>query len=155
MAQRSSSRTYRRWAALVVKEEIVEAEAVAVLAILLVEMSARTASMRAIEWIAAAVLRAGLLGRWGKERAARMTLGPLQMRAAPFMMDAALREAQRRVSRVEPLDAPSLAAAWNGPRADSANRPVPYTEALETALPIARATRASAQLPRSRSTVPT
>lgn len=105
------------------------------LIILLVEGSARPRVARIVEWTTF-VMRQGLPGRWGREGALRMTLGPFQVRGSPFRQKNALPAALAllRACPADYNDFGALARFWNGEMADLAGA-VPYKTALELAAP--------------------
>lgn len=112
-------------------------------AISLVERSARPIDARALEWLVAIPLRAGLLGARLRRRAERISVGPFQIRGAPFRLRDCVYQALClvRENNLTSISLDEVAAIWNGPFADHSG-PIPYTVALELALRHTRKPRA-------------
>lgn len=110
-------------------------EAALVAAIAVTEMSARPADARAIEWMVAIPLRNGFLGARCRRWSSQLTLGPFQMRDAPFRLKAAVTRAvqEMRDLRMTDMSLAEVARIWNGPMAET-HGAVPYSDVLRVAL---------------------
>jgi hypothetical protein len=99
------------------------------LAILLVEMTARPQLARALEWLLV------LLGRslFLPKRWLPSTLGPFQMRDAPLAFEKAAHNAARQIQS-KPYDVDCLARFWHGAAGRERGSRVGYAEALRVAL---------------------
>lgn len=120
-----------RWCDLICAKEADPASRVALVTVLLVEMTARPALARAVEWLVALPLRSCLGGPL-RARGQRMTVGPLQLRGGPWSPTAAVEEAsmQLRQRCPNPSDPEELARAWNGPAATRAGTGLKYATAV-------------------------
>lgn len=128
----SYTRSIRRWTHTVRALDASPREQVALVAVLLVESSARPRWVRSLEWLAALPLRAGVLGPLGRRLAGTLTLGPWQMRGAEWNRAVAAQQALTYLRADGPAahDLVRLAEHWNGPHANAADRPVRYADAL-------------------------
>lgn len=106
--------------------------------ILLVEMSARPAPARALEWMAAFVLQRSPFHRW-RSRGKRITLGPMQIRGAVWSKSKAIAEGRilMRQSGIDYADLSQVAEFWNGAGIGSTAH-YQYLTALVVAQPFAQ-----------------
>lgn len=105
-----------------------------VLALLMVEMTARPRLARACEWVVWFAGRCFFVpARW-----LPLTRGPFQMKRAPFGFHAAATEAADRI-RDQPDDPDSLARYWHGAACRERGARVGYGYALQIALRIVAA----------------
>ena len=122
----------RRWTSIV--REVGESDEwqIAIMALWLVEMSARPASARALEWLVALSFR-HTPGPW-RPRAMSITVGPLQISGGRWSARFAIRAALDRLrwSGVHPRDIESIGRCWNG-SCDEAQLSFPYIAALDIA----------------------
>jgi hypothetical protein len=123
------SRGFKRFAGCLAETPLRDRDREILLAILLVEMTARPTLVRMLEWALA------LTGRWLAlpVRWLPSTLGPFQMRDAPFAFQQAARVAAKRIEH-EPYDAVSLARSWHGAAGRERGARVGYADALRIAL---------------------
>lgn len=135
----STSLLVQRWTKTIQSLAVNGEQRTTLVAVLLVECSARPRIVRIFEWSVAFVFRSGLLGARALRRGRGMTVGPLQMKAAPFKREAAVERALSLLGKErEVLKCPwQLAELWNGPGANSVDQILPYGIALELAMPIA------------------
>lgn len=139
--QRMARRSFaRRWARAIADptHPITTNERAILLAILLVECTARPKVVRAIEWVVAVPLRTGLLGNGARSVGEGITVGPFQQPASPFRREAAVTVAANRLT-MRPGTVQStteMARYWNGPASET-NGPMPYGRAIRLALPYA------------------
>lgn len=139
-ARLAKGRQHRRWSAAVNCLNASVAEKEALLTLMLVESTARPRLARLMEWLVVFPLRKGMLGSVGRNRARKMSVGPLQMRGAPFNRRKAICMALLRLregpSVADQVD--ELGRYWNGLRADDDAHPIRYSDALALVRPIAR-----------------
>lgn len=135
----STSLLVQRWTKTIKALAVHRDQGTTLVAVLLIECSARPRIVRILEWSVAFVFRSGLLGDRARRRGHAMTVGPLQMKAAPFNREAAVEAALFLLGKeCEVLKSPwQLAELWNGPGANSVDQILPYGIALELAIPIA------------------
>jgi hypothetical protein len=123
----------RGWANEICRQEPDPLIRVALITILLVEMSARAAPERGLEWVASLVLRFAPCARWRK-RGQQLTLGPFQLRSGPWRRADAVAHARSILHGLAATgdDINVVARCWNGPAAATA-AVLPYAEALRIA----------------------
>lgn len=107
------------------------------MALLLVELSARPAWYRFLEWLAVGPLRIGFLSKAGKQWAARRTVGPLQIKNGPWDMAAAAQLAARMLEKANLSGIEELARIWHGAATRQPRSRVGYATALAEALDVA------------------
>lgn len=114
------------------------ASRLALVTILLVELSARPGLVRAVEWCAATLGHSRFAGPF-RRRASRITVGPFQIRGGAWSRELAVSQARERLARSGPSgrSAEVLAQVWNGPRWAEMGGPLTYAEALRVARPYA------------------
>lgn len=126
----------RRWVHSIVLGRSSTSECVALVAVLLVEMSARRRAVRALEWAVAlplrkfpcpAVRRAGM----------KITTGPFQMSGGPWSREEAVSAARERLHRcgLAEHSIPDLARCWNGNLFAEMAGPLDYANALSITWP--------------------
>lgn len=107
-------------------------------AVAVTEMSARPADARVIEWTVALVLRSGIMGRSGRARGRTLTVGPWQMRNAPWGLRRTAAVVSRRMRAIQSehggLGSDEVARAWHGPATRGQDGPVTYAAVLGRAL---------------------
>lgn len=135
----STSLLVQRWAKTIKSLAVDGEQRKTLVAVLLVECSARPRIVRIFEWSVAFVFRSGLLGDRARRRGHAITVGPLQMKAAPFNREAAVKAALSLLGKEREVlrSRWQLAELWNGPAANSVEQILPYGIALELAMPIA------------------
>ena len=107
------------------------------IAILLTELSARPLLWRGLEWSCVLPTRTGPLGKRAREWGQRRTVGPLQLKDAPYRFEAAAAAAAKLLdSHVGTLRAADVAAFWYGSAARQPGSTISYETALELSLPI-------------------
>lgn len=109
-----------------------------VVAISLVEMSARPTDARLVEWLFALPGRTGLLGRRVQRWSEARTVGPLQLRCGPFRVRNAVKTALGALegARIDLAVPEQIAAFWNG-TVYTHNGSVLYQRLLCVAFPVA------------------
>ncbi len=134
----AQGRRAHRWAREVCTREADEQWRHGLIAILLVEMSARPQLARALEWAVALPLRSAPQGPW-TQLGRRITVGPLQLRNGAFKRVRAIEEARAVLHSWggNPRDFEGLAQLWNGPLSARGSSSVRYDDALRLAYPLA------------------
>lgn len=129
------SRSARGWVTDICRQEHDRAVRIALTAILLVEMSARTRLERGLEWAASFILRFAPYPGW-RRRGLRLTLGPLQIRGGPWRRVDAISRARNILRDIAFAggNMDDVARCWNGPAAATAGV-LPYVDALRIAQP--------------------
>ncbi len=137
----------RRWVRAISIQERCSCLSEALVAILLVEMTARPLAARALEWMIALPLRSPMGGPW-RDLGRRITVGPLQLRGGARSRDTAISQARAllRHAGVDAKNMDELATFWNGPLALDRAGALCYSDALEIAHPLARRLLASERL---------
>jgi hypothetical protein len=124
-----------RWVREIVRQSQDDDLALALTAVLLVELSARPGWFRAAEWTVRSVLDL-VPSRYTRSKAAHLTVGPLQLRGAPWRRPDAVALGLRKL--VQPplsgLDWAHVATCWNGP-SPSGRGSHAYAMALEGVFP--------------------
>jgi len=131
LRQVAASRSYRQSLATVRSTIASEPRARMLGAILMVEMSARSAWWRAAEWIMWFVGSAlHVPPRWVPQ-----TRGPFQLFDAPYRLEAAVQRADLHLAEIPP-DLTEVARQWHGASARQPGSRVAYAGALALALTI-------------------
>lgn len=135
----SRTRTVERILLYLVESDAGRAECRAVVAISLVEMSARPMDARLLEWSLVLPGRSGVLGLRLKCWSEARTVGPLQLQHGPLSLRAAVESAIHRLqsARIDLSNLDEIAVFWNGPshRASGSSR---YKSVLSEAHEIAK-----------------
>lgn len=145
LAQR---KTASRWVNTIATHDRPPEMRVALVSILLVEQSARPPLVRALEW--AVALPSRILTRRGTTwRAAKITVGPLQLRGGAWRRDRAVGQAADILthSQIDLANLDEIARCWNGPATTTASSRFTYAEALRMAQPLAIRLLEQRQLP--------
>jgi hypothetical protein len=130
LEETQASRAYRRYAERLSHLELEPRVRHLLLAILLVEMSARSGTCRAVEWILAFLARTFRI-RCVMRRP--RTLGPFQMQNAPFHFEQAVAKAASLIER-QPREVESIARFWHGVAQRERGARVGYATALQIAM---------------------
>ena len=127
----------RRWARTVATASRTIELKEAILAVLLVEVSARPATARAVEWASSYLLRHSPIPPL-RQRGEKLTVGPLQLQGGPWQRKLAVdRAVAILVDSQESLsDNSELARIWNGTVNGRPRKR--YVSALDVARPIAQ-----------------
>jgi hypothetical protein len=129
LEEAQASRAFKRSKRHIDEMSLGDLERRVLLAILMVEMTARPTSIRALEWAVYGLGRCLFL----PERWLPSTLGPFQMRGAPFAFErAALLATHRIQGRL--YDPRLLAHSWHGAAGRERGARVGYAQALQVAL---------------------
>lgn len=118
------SHGYRKWLAVVTSLPLPVAERDALAAILLVEMTSRSAAERFLEW----VVRAAIPAFRSTRRLRPWTVGPLQLHDAPRDFVEAVRRSRRVIDGCVTDD--DLARKWHGSAERRSGSCISYAEAL-------------------------
>lgn len=131
--RQSHTLTARRWTRSIIAATPIRIEQLALVSILLAEMTARPTWFRAIEWIVAFSLSHCRIKRVRRSGNC-LTLGPLQISGASWDRDTAVQQglARLRIDSHALTDPGRLAVLWNGPLGDRVH-PVAYSEVIELA----------------------
>lgn len=131
--RQSQTRTARRWTRSIIATTQIRTERLALVSILLVEMTARPTWFRALEWIVAFSVSHCRIEQVRRVRNS-LTLGPLQISGASWDRNAAVQQAlaRLRIDSLSMMDADRLAVLWNGPLGDRLH-PVAYSDVIQLA----------------------
>lgn len=109
-------------------------ETMLVTVIAVVECSARPLDARFVEWLVALSLRSGLLGSVAQKRGRSITVGPFQLRNAPFRLAESTLETLTRVRECLRSEKTlrEIGVWWNGSQAETRHT-APYSNVLLSA----------------------